>query len=129
MKKLYILSYDAKKKFKLLIVFMLMFVSKQCLALRCGIKLIDLGDHKLKVIDICGEPDFNEIREIRYPSYCVDRSYYHKRYRKYNYVYPTCRYRIVDAWIYNFGPRKFMRELIFRNDVIKEINTLDYGYN
>ena len=129
-----------KSIFNILIFFMFMIISEQSLALRCGHKLIDEGFSKLKVLSLCGEPDFQEIREILYPSYCRDRSYYHspyysRRYRKYNdsyrrYTpnYTVCHYRTSEVWVYNFGPRKFMRELVFRKGVVKEINTLEYGF-
>lgn len=132
-----------KHLIKILSLLALIFISEQTLALRCGNKLVDIGDHKPKVIALCGEPDFTEFREIRFPSYCVDREYYHDESyyyrRKYNYDYKhnyhkllvnyaTCQYRTDEVWIYNFGPRKFMRELIFRKGVVKEINTLSYGY-
>lgn len=133
-----------KNIFEILILLLFMFVSEQALALRCGTKLIDIGDSKHKVAYVCGEPDFREIREIRYPSHCRERGYHYdddhhqynrRRYKQYNYNdyryrsnYATCQYRTVDVWIYNFGPRKFMRELIFRKGIVKKINTLEYGY-
>ena len=119
---------------------MFMFVSEQSLALRCGHKLVDDGDSKFKVISLCGEPDFIEIREVAYPPYCRDRGYYHSQnygriYRKYNHSYrrytpnyTACHYQTREVWVYNFGPRKFMRELIFHRGVVKEINILEYGY-
>lgn len=132
-----------KHLIKILSLLVLMFISQQVLALRCGNKLVGIGDHKPKVISICGEPDFTEFREIRFPSHCVDRGlyddesyYYHRKY-EYEYNnnyhrrianYASCQYLTVEVWIYNFGPRKFMRELVFRRGVVKEINTLSYGY-
>jgi hypothetical protein len=129
-----------KNIFKILMLIMFMFVSEQGFALRCGNKLVDVGDPKPKVLHLCGEPVFKETREIRYPSHCIDGSYQHddgfydrRRYGQYNYQrytpnFVTCRYRTFDIWIYNFGPRKFMIELIFRRGIVKEINTLSYGY-
>ena len=124
-----------KKIFNILISLMFMFFSEQGYALRCGHRLIDEGDSKPKVNYLCGEPDYREIREIQFPSYCRDRSYYYddssyyrRRYRQYTPNYVICQYRTVDVWIYNFGPRKFMREIIFNKGVVKEINILDYGY-
>ena len=125
-----------KNIFNILIFFMFLFISEQSFALKCGNKLIGVGFSKPKVLSICGEPDFKGIREIAYPSYCGDRNYYYDESpyyrRRYNYRYTPnydiCQYITVEVWIYNFGPRKFMRELIFRKGVIKEINILEYGY-
>ncbi len=132
-----------KKIINALLLLGLMSVSGQSLALRCGNRLIDKNDPKPKVQAICGEPAYKEMREVAYPSYCGDGGYYsddgysydRRRYGSYNYNsrryrsnYVPCRYRTIDVWVYNFGPRKFMVELVFRRGVVKEINTLEYGY-
>lgn len=113
---------------------------EQVLALRCGNKIINTGDNKPKVLARCGEPDFAETQERRYPSYCRERNYYNRdrySYNDYGYSYrrsrrvhnySICHIKIVDVWTYNFGPRKFIKELIFQNGYLKEINSLEYGY-
>ena len=35
----------------------------------------------------------------------------------------------VESWIYNLGPNKLMRKVIFEAGVVVEIETLGYGYN
>ena len=35
---------------------------------------------------------------------------------------------IVTEYIYNFGPRKFMRRLIFEGGVLVTIESIGYGY-
>jgi hypothetical protein len=35
---------------------------------------------------------------------------------------------IVTEFVYNFGPRKLMRRLIFEGNVLVEIETIGYGY-
>jgi hypothetical protein len=129
-----------KTKFKVLLLSIsLLGFSEQALALRCGSKIISTGDKKPKVLARCGEPDFAETQERKYPSYCRD-SYYDEDEYSYNgfrysyrsprrsHNYPICRIKIIDVWTYNFGPRKFIKELIFRNGILKEINNLEYGY-
>ena len=129
-----------KKRFKILLFsFSLLGFSEQALALRCGSKLINIGDKKPRVLGRCGEPDFAETQERRYPSNCLDGDYYDRdeyssngfrysyRSPRRSHNYPICHYKIVDVWTYNFGPRKFIKELIFRNGSLKEINSLDYG--
>ncbi len=123
-----------KKRFKVLLFsIFLLGISGQALALRCGSKLISIGDRKPKVLARCGEPDFAETQERRYPSYCRDTDYYVRDEYSYRssrrlHNYPICHYKIVDIWTYNFGPQKFIKELIFQNGYLKEINNLEYGY-
>ncbi len=105
--------------------------SSQALALRCGSRLVDVGDRKAKILTRCGEPDFSETRERQIPANCADRGYYQDEYGyindRYN-SYQSCRIEIVDVWTYNFGRSKFIKELIFVDGVLKRINNLEYGY-
>jgi hypothetical protein len=34
----------------------------------------------------------------------------------------------ITEFVYNFGPRKLMRRLIFEGNVLVEIETIGYGY-
>lgn len=34
----------------------------------------------------------------------------------------------LTEYVYNFGPRKLMRRLIFEGGVLKKIETIGYGY-
>ncbi|MGE3533156.1 MAG: DUF2845 domain-containing protein [Steroidobacteraceae bacterium] len=34
----------------------------------------------------------------------------------------------METWVYNFGSRKFMRQLRFEDGVLVEIKILEYGY-
>jgi hypothetical protein len=120
---------------KLVVLLILSIFSGQVLALRCGKRFIDVGAGKAKVISRCGEPLFVEQRERVFPPNCVNRrsnDYYQYNNERYfdqgNYDYPPiCNIELIDVWTYNFGPRKFRRELIFRGGVLKKIVILDYG--
>ena len=92
----------------LLIISPLVF-SSQAYTLRCGNKLVQIGDRKHKVLYICGEPTYSDY---------------------YDEVSPVIPYLIqeIDVWTYNFGSTKFMQELIFRNGRLHRINSLGYGY-
>ena len=35
----------------------------------------------------------------------------------------------VESWVYNFGPNKLMRRVIFEGGYVTAIETLGYGYN
>jgi hypothetical protein len=118
----------------------LLGISEQAQALRCGRKIIKTGDKQPKVLARCGEPDFAETQERSYPSHCRERGYYNMDEYSHNgfsyshrsprrlHNYPICHIKIVDVWTYNFGPRKFIKELVFRDGSLKEINSLEYGY-
>lgn len=88
---------------------LLLTFSRPVHALRCGTKLIQIGDRKHRVIKYCGKPTFIDF------------------YEKPLAVYPYYS-QIVDVWTYNFGPNKFMQELFFENGRLVRINELDYGY-
>ncbi|MFW5443098.1 MAG: DUF2845 domain-containing protein [Methylococcaceae bacterium] len=114
-----------------------MFIPEHAIALRCGNKLVNIGDHIPTVISLCGAPEYTETREIHLPDYCYDNRrynnnspYYYKQHNSPRFFsnQAICQYQVLDIWIYNFGPRKFMRELIFYKGIVKEINALEYGY-
>lgn len=87
----------------------LLILSQQAYAFRCGAKIIEIGDRKHRVLNLCGEPTF------------IDS------YERAVGVYP---FQIihVEVWTYNFGKSRFMQELVFENGVLRRINILDYGY-
>jgi hypothetical protein len=35
----------------------------------------------------------------------------------------------VESWLYNLGPNKLMRRVIFEDGIVADIETLGYGYN
>jgi hypothetical protein len=120
-----------KKMFsKILILLVVVFIfSEQALALKCGHRIIDVGAKKSKVISRCGEPLYIETRERKYPFHCIDRLGSvngDDNYRDYA-IYPVCSFERLDVWTYNFGSKKFMRELIFRKGILTDIILLDYG--
>jgi hypothetical protein len=99
-------------------------------AFRCGTKLVKEDMHQQQVIAICGEPTTR-----RHMGYAVRGVPYGWRR-----VTPGGRETwyprggtlteevIVTEWVYNFGPRKLMRRLIFHGGVLVEIDTIGYGY-
>ena len=99
-------------------------------ALRCGNKLVRDGMHEAQVIAICGEPTTRrEIgRTLRGPdlrTYPSDPRYPTDRYY-FPIPYPT--EVIVTEYIYNFGPRRLMRRMIFEGGVLVSIESIGYGY-
>lgn len=83
--------------------------SQQAHAFRCGTKIVEIGDRKHRVLNLCGEPEFIDAYERAVGVYPFQIIY-------------------VEVWTYNFGKNRFMQELVFENGVLQRINTLDYGY-
>ncbi len=101
-------------------------------AFRCGNKLVKEGMHEVEIVAICGEPATKRnlgyaVRLIDYrtgrpnlPGMTLSRSPGHL-------LYPA--EVMVSEYIYNFGPRKFMRRLVFEGGLLATIETLGRGYH
>ena len=105
---------------KLLMIMLALLLAPNAWALRCGNQLVRVGDHKLDVLEKCGEPDY------------VDRRY---GFRGMRLRHPPQNALEIDQyeeveieeWTYDFGRRKFKQLLRFENAILKEIDQLDYG--
>jgi hypothetical protein len=89
-------------------------------ALRCGNRLVSFGEIQNVVLYKCGAPDTTERRvtyrvEPDYDAFGVPRTA----------VYIPV---VIDVWVYNFGPRRFMQELSFEDGRLINIQSLGYGY-
>jgi hypothetical protein len=113
-----------------LLAAVLLLAANPALAFRCGGKLVRDGMHEQQVIAACGEPT-----SVRHLGHTIRAYDYRFRLRNPGRIY----YRtpgvghfatevIVTEFIYNFGPRKLMRRLIFEGSVLVEIETIGYGY-
>ena len=87
--------------------------------MRCGHKLIELGDYKEKVLELCGEPEFVERRSklagstLYFPHRTLDIQQYEEIK--------------IEEWVYNFGHSRLKQYLRFENGELKEIKTLGRG--
>ena len=114
-----------------------LFTNANASSLRCGVRLITVGDFKARVLAECGEPDHVEVWEEErvykfrhHPGYYGIYENYEYRDRNYEYGKP---YRVrklvfVEEWTYNHGPGRFMDHLRLENGVVKGIKSGDYGY-
>lgn len=100
-------------------------------AFRCGNKIVIENMHEQQVLHVCGEPT-----STRHLGYTV-RSISHPRRRSLISGGITSRYAgfeyyaqevVVTEYIYNFGPRKFMRRLVFEGGFLVTIESIGYGY-
>ncbi len=102
--------------------------------MRCGKFVISAGDHQAKVAAVCGEPAFTETRRIIREG--IPRQDFSARnYR----IYSVSRDELLlhtrsfveaeaEVWVFNSGPRRFMREIVFFEGKVTEVNRLGYGY-
>ena len=100
-------------------------------AFRCGNKLVKEGMHETEIVAICGAP--TSIRHLGYAVRLID---YRTGYPSLpgmnlsrspgHVLYPA--EVMVTEYIYNLGPRKFMRRLIFEGGLLATIETLGRGY-
>jgi hypothetical protein len=113
-----------------LVAAILLFAADPALAFRCGSKLVRDGMHEQQVIAACGEPT-----SVRHLGHAIRAYDYRYRLHGGGYTY----YRMpgvghfatevaITEFVYNFGPRKLMRRLIFEGNVLVEIETIGYGY-
>jgi len=97
-------------------------------ALRCGGRIVSVGDTPIQVIDKCGQPEHVETRqETRHTK---DYRFY-KNYRSKGWQKPPLMATEtiqIEEWTYNFGPTRFMRHLIFISGRLERIEVGDKGY-
>jgi len=105
--------------------------------LRCGVRLITIGDYKDRVLSECGEPDDVQVWEEERVYGFRHHPQYYGVYDNYEYVHPgngagqPYRIRklvIVEEWTYNHGPSRFLDHLRLENGVVRDITSGDYGY-
>jgi hypothetical protein len=117
----------------LFMFFLLLVLSDISIAgLRCGTKLVHVGDTKAEVMHKCGEPSFVESWEEEH----IQRDYNYVpifrthtgRYRWYREPFLIKELIRIEEWTYNFGSTRFMRYLRFENGVLKDMTVGDYGY-
>lgn len=78
-------------------------------SLRCGSRLVALGDSKVKVLDVCGEPLAREVLGSRTLHYGARRG---------GFIETT---EVVERWTYDAGRTHFRRELTFSGGELVEI--------
>jgi hypothetical protein len=91
--------------------------------LRCGTKIVTEGDSRAEVAHKCGEPTdvLNQRSVFRRP---VIWGYG----RRPQFIGEDYIEVPVETWLYNLGPNKLMRRIIFEGGIVVEIETLGYGY-
>jgi hypothetical protein len=86
-------------------------------ALRCPDGVVAIGDHKVEVLDACGEP-LTRDQVVESPTRVVTVDGRPER--------QTLAVGIVtEEWIYEFSPQRFRQLLRFRGNRLREIQALD----
>ena len=113
----------------------LLLLSADALAMRCGNALISKGDTQAKVLKYCGDPvQTQKSLAIRSGVYVDSRG--GTTIKSSNDLLvgrgtflPYGRHEVlVEKWIFNFGPSKLMREVIFAGGIVEDVRELSYGY-
>ncbi|HSG88503.1 MAG TPA: DUF2845 domain-containing protein, partial [Pseudomonadales bacterium] len=86
-------------------------------ALRCPDGVVALGDHKVDVLDACGEPRSKD-QVYENPGRVVEIG-------GERVVQVLGVSLVVDEWVYEFSPQRFRQLLRFRNNRLVEVVALD----
>jgi len=113
-------SYRHVNNIQLTVIFLILATLYPLVAvadsMRCGSRLVTTSDTKADVLIRCGAPDW---RDQWSEKFIEDFSGLHER------RISTER----ERWIYNFGPQKFLRFLVFKNGKLMTISSGSYGYH
>ena len=114
-----------------LITVVLILTSTSAFGFRCGRKIVTEDMHEAQVLRACGSPTTS--RTLGYAT----RGTYVPVHRTVSpgmtvehfpgYGYYTEEV-VLTEYVYNFGPRKLMRRLMFEGGILVKIETIGYGY-
>lgn len=114
-----------------LLAALLLMSANEAHAFRCGNKLVREDMHEQQVLLACGEPATKRylgtaVRNVHIPTRrTVLPGVSSDRYGRYGHYIEEV---IITEYVYNFGPRKFMRRLLFEGGVLVSIEKIGYGY-
>jgi len=111
--------------------FLLLALALPAHAFRCGNRIVIEKMHEQEVRGACGEPSAVRhlglaLRHVEAPrrrglSALASRPRYT--------TFPLMLQEVaVTEYVYNFGPRKFMRRLVFEGGILVSIEAIGYGY-
>lgn len=107
----------------------LLSVSNDAWALRCGSRLVKQDMYEAQVIELCGEPV--SVRQLGFVlrPYLVKQPVGISASQGSRYVYGGYHQQLdVKEMLFNFGPHKLMRLIRFEGGRLAEIRTAGYGY-
>ena len=109
-----------------LILFLVLSFSGTAFALRCGTKLIDIGDSKERILEYCGPPSQVVVTGRGYSTH----DNYVAGMGNFSYGASPSGFKpfVAEEWIYNFGSTNFLKHLQFKNNTLKRIKTGERGF-
>lgn len=100
-------------------------------AFRCGQKLVREKMHEIEVRKVCGAPTTSKnLGYVTRGAFVAERrglggGINTQRFPGYGQFVEQV---LATEYIYNLGPRKFMRRLLFEGGVLVRIESIGYGY-
>ena len=113
----------------ILLTSVLLLASDPALAFRCGNRIVTEDMHEAEVRRACGAPATvrqigRTIRHINIPTEIRHGGWKTRHFPGYGFAQEV----VVTEYVYNFGPRKLMRRLVFEGGILVSIESLGYGY-
>jgi len=103
-------------------------------SMRCGNRVVAEGDPKVKVAELCGKPTSTETRTV-YRSgiprqqFSIDAASTQSVSQRELLIHDRSHVEVeVDVWVYNRGRSRLLREVVFENSRVIEVNVLGRGY-
>ena len=102
--------------------------------MRCGSRVVGDGDPKAKVAELCGKPTHSEQRTvyragIPRQEFGLDAEGRRTVSDRELLIHDRSLVEVqVDVWLYNRGRSRLMREIVFRDNRVIEVNVLGHGY-
>ena len=98
-------------------------------AFRCGNRIVKEDMHEAQVRRACGDPTTvrhigRTLRSVDVPIERHPGGWTKRHFPGVGFTQEV----IVTEYVYNFGPRKLMRRLVFEGGVLVSIESLGYGY-
>jgi hypothetical protein len=92
---------------------------------RCGSRVVSTGDHMYEVRKRCGEPDFVGQKTIKRKIKVKRREWVDGQVE--DVTDEQIVDILVDEWTYDFGPRRFIRFVLFEDGRVLDVATGGYG--
>lgn len=103
--------------------------SAPAFAFRCGNRIVTVDMHEAEVRRACGAPTTmrhigRALRDVDVGAERHQGGWTLRRHPGFRFTQEV----IVTEYVYNFGPRKLMRRLVFEGGILVSIEKLGYGY-
>jgi len=113
------------------LLLVVLLISSPAHAFRCGSKIVTEDMHEAQVRAVCGDPATIRhigyaLRDVQIPRRrTLSPGVTIEHYPGYGHYTQEV---VLIEYVYNFGPRKLMRRLIFEGGILVSIETIGYGY-